>query len=110
MSSGSTVQGIATVADDLQLKQHFKVTASALCTGIEKLESCLSDVRHWMPLNVLKRNDSKTEFRPIVPSRYWSLIDGLSITIDKDTNIPVEHVSHPGSTLRSSAFRMLPLG
>ena len=62
-----------------------------------KEKSCISDARNWIFLNFLKMNASKTDFLPIVPPRYKSLIDGVFITIDGDTIISVEQARNLGS-------------
>ena len=62
-----------------------------------KEKSCISGAPSWISLNFLKKNDSKTEILPIVPPRYKSLIDGVSITIGGDTIMSVEQVRNLNS-------------
>ena len=60
-------QGIkfAGYTDDTQNYMSFRPLTNSLepqITCINKLESCLADVRSWMQVNFLKLNESKTEF------------------------------------------------
>ncbi len=50
-------------ADDTQLLLKFKPENYE--EAIAKMESCLSSIREWMSQNMLKLNDSKTEFMVI---------------------------------------------
>jgi len=47
-------------ADDTQLYTSFDPKNSK--SAKENLEGCIDEIRHWMELNYLKLNDSKTEF------------------------------------------------
>jgi hypothetical protein len=50
-------------ADDVQLYLSFDPkTANATDLAISRLSSCIGDIRGWMKRNMLKLNDSKTEF------------------------------------------------
>jgi hypothetical protein len=50
-------------ADDVQIYMSFnpKIPGDATC-AIFKLSTCVEELRHWMLSNMLKLNDSKTEF------------------------------------------------
>ena len=52
--------GYHVYADDTQLYISFKCKQPL--ESISKVNSCLSDIRRWMITNMLKINDSKTEF------------------------------------------------
>ena len=47
--------------DDTQNYLGFKVKKSAIHDGVNHLEKCLLYVKNWMWVNLLKRNDDKTE-------------------------------------------------
>ena len=48
-------------ADDHQLYTSFSANQISLKEAVNRMESCLQDVKSWMILNKLKMNDSKTE-------------------------------------------------
>ena len=50
-------------ADDTQLYLPFKPQDND--TALTRMENCLVDIRRWMNENMLKLNDSKTEFMVI---------------------------------------------
>ena len=49
-------------ADDIQLYLSFPPSKTELATAINKLESCIDELKSWMESNGLKLNDSKSEF------------------------------------------------
>ena len=48
-------------ADDTQLFLSFPRSVTEANTAVEHINSCISEVRHWMTINKLVINDSKTE-------------------------------------------------
>ena len=66
-------------ADDTQL--YISFNCKQLLEAIEKVNSCLSDIRQWMTTNKLKIKDLKTEF---IVFRYPQLrcdLSGLSVNV-----------------------------
>ena len=56
-------------ADDTQMYITFDSSVpSAWDIVIERLESCIAEIRSWMLANMLKLNDDKTEFMQFLPS------------------------------------------
>ena len=51
---------------------------------LDRLECCISDIRAWMKLNLLKLNDDKIEFL-LLGTKHISLAGELKIKIDNDT-------------------------
>ena len=49
-------------ADDSQMYVSFKPTQNDADYALNKLESCVSEIREWMTDNFLKLNDDKSEF------------------------------------------------
>ena len=52
---------------------------------LDRLEHCISDIRAWMKLNLLKLNDDKTEFLLLGTKHNISLAGELEIKIGNDT-------------------------
>ena len=61
-------------------------TDSRQC-ALTKLEACIANIRQWMPLNGLKLNDGKTEYR-CLHSKYLQTPSPLPITFGNDTVSP----------------------
>ena len=55
-------------ADDTQLYLPFK--PEDYDTAITQMQNCLADIRRWMNENMLKLNDTKTEFMVIGKTSY----------------------------------------
>ena len=73
-------------ADDQQNYLGFKPTVPGddrQC--LDRLESCISDIRAWMKLNLLKLNNDKTEFLLLRTKHNVSLAGELKIKIGNDT-------------------------
>ena len=67
-------------ADDQQNYLGFKPTVPGddkQC--LDRLEHCISDIRAWMKLNLLKLNDDKTEFLLLRTKHNISLAGELKI-------------------------------
>ena len=47
--------------------------------AIQRIESCLSSIREWMKINMLKLNDSKTEFILLGPKNNVSKLGDISM-------------------------------
>ena len=64
-------------------QQHQEMIRQCL----DRLECCISDIRAWMKLNLLKLNDEKTEFLLLRTKHNISLAGELKIKIGNDTVI-----------------------
>lgn len=83
-------------ADDTQI--YVLLDPSDGKDMVEKLESCVSDVRDWMSNNFLKLNDSKTEFMIISGSRGKLPEPNIdSIKIGKEIVNPVPSAKNIGA-------------
>jgi hypothetical protein len=69
-------------ADDVQIYTFCnpKVPGDAAC-AIFKLSMCIKELREWLMINMLKLNDSKTEFFIAASSYNMPRLDGVTITI-----------------------------
>ena len=84
-------------ADDQQLYLSFKLTAQMsqqVCT--ERMEICIYKVRKWMRTNLLKLNDSKTEFILLGTNQQIKLVQDISIKIGDDVIHPVQSIRNLG--------------
>ena len=88
-------QGIkfASYADGTQNYTSFRPLTNLLepqITCINKLESCLADVRSWMQVNFLKLNESKTEFIIFGTRQELNKVGTVNIRIGDDViqNVP----------------------
>ena len=82
-------------ADDSQIYVSFKPTQNDADYALNKLESCVSEIREWMTDNFLKLNDDKSEF----------IVMGSKCLHDK-VNIPHFHIGN-SSTVPASKVRNL---
>ena len=114
-------------ADDTQLFTKFKLYEPLnLQTIIEKMESCITDLKLWLACNKLKVNDSKTEFMVLYPKRLKHKFDAANCTLNVG-NVkvsPVDSVKNLGiiidkhmsmeqninSTIRSAYFHLRRIG
>ena len=82
-------QGIkfAGYADDTQNYISFRPLTNSLephINCINKLESCLADVRSWMQVNFLKLNEPKTEFIIFGTRQQLNKVGTINIRIGED--------------------------
>ena len=61
---------------------------------ISKLESCLADVRSWMPVNFLRLNKSRTEFIIFGTRQQLNKVGTINIRIGDDViqNVPTSEI------------------
>lgn len=72
-------------ADDTQLYCSFDINSPT--EVIQKINTCLADIRSWMIKNKLKINDDKTEFLTITSSRA-SLTSDVRLCIGQEEVLP----------------------
>ena len=83
--------------DDQQNYLSFRPTdKTAKTESMERLHRCITDIRCWMHTNLLKLNDSKTEFVVMGMRQQLSLVGELSIKIEDDTIDAVTFVQNLG--------------
>ena len=63
---------------------------------IHWMERCIEEIRNWMPRNMLKLNDQKTEFIIFGTHQQLKKIDNITIKIGSENIIPAEHVRNLG--------------
>ena len=66
-------------ADDAQVYLSFKCDNPL--TTLSKLNNCISNIRVWMIKNILKFNDSKTEFIVFRSPQAKQDLSGLSVNV-----------------------------
>ena len=66
-------------ADDTQLYLSFKCDNPSIT--LSKLNNCISDIKVWMIKNILKINDSKTEFIVFRTPQAKQDLSGLSVSV-----------------------------
>ena len=84
-------------AEDQQLYLSFKTAAQwsqQVCT--EKMEICIYKVRKWMRTNLLKLNDTKTEFILLGTNQQIKLVQDINIKIGDEVIHPVQSVRNLG--------------
>ena len=92
---------IHSYADDTQL--YLQCQREDMTTAIRRLESCTSDVSHWMAANRLKLNADKTELL-WAGSKYGSISlvgSGPPLRLGDETITASEHVRLLGVTISS---------
>ena len=69
-------------ADDVQIYTSFNPRVSgASDEAIDKLSSCIEEIKQWMSVNKLKLNESKTEFFIAGPSRVMKSFPDIALNI-----------------------------
>ena len=82
-------------ADDTQVYLSFDLKDAT--NALQKLNSCLSDIRSWMIENKLKINDDKTEFLIIAsPHSHKKLTDNHSLTVGNSSIGPSSSAKNLG--------------
>ena len=84
-------------ADDVQLYLKFKPSASSSSSVVTSMQNCIEEIRLWMTNNMLKLNDSKTEFLflqkknqlPFNSIRQLSIGNSIVQPSSKDRNLGV---------------------
>jgi hypothetical protein len=85
-------------ADDSQLYVSFNPRVN-FQASIHSLEECISEIRDWMCLNMLKLNDDKSEFIVFGSKYSMSLVNSLSIKIGESAIESVDSVRNLGAVL-----------
>lgn len=92
-------------ADDSQLYVSFNPKENV---SLENLESCISSIKSWMQVNMLKLNDGKTEFIVFASRHSLSTLDKVPLHIGSVEIAPCDKVRNLGamfdSTLSMEAF------
>ena len=87
-------------ADDTQV--YFSFHHGEEKAAVKTLETCLNEVKHWMSVNWLKLNDSKTEFVVFVDKKSLSNLDINSIIIGDSDVAAIQCVKSIGAHLDNS--------
>ena len=82
-------------ADDTQLYASFNLEDEALM--LERLETCVRDLRVWMNRNRLKLNDSKTKFIIFGTSRFLKCVRTTSILVGESNIAASKEVRNIGA-------------
>ena len=92
-------------ADDSQLYVSFNPKENV---SLENLESCISTIKTWMQVNMLKLNDGKTEFILFATPYFSATLDRFPLHIGSVEINPSDKVRNLGamfdSTLTMEAF------
>ena len=84
-------------ADNQQLYICFKPAIPlAMEECIIKIHACIKEIRSWMKINLLKLNDSKTEFLLIGTKHQVNLIGEIAIKIGDDIIRPSTNARNLG--------------
>ena len=90
-------------ADDIQLYVPFDIhDEESISTALSRLSSCISDIKSWMTLNMLKLNEQKTEFFIAVPDHLKSKIPPVSLQVGDKVIKPSDSVRNLGVVFDSS--------
>ncbi len=72
--------------------------------ALARMEACIADIKAWMLLNLLKLNDSKTEFLEFHPSPHSSAQIESSFSIGTDIITPTHTANNLGVVLDDRLF------
>ena len=84
-------------ADDHQLYTSFSANQISLKEAVNRMESCLQDVKSWMILNKLKMNDSKTECILISSYQQLAKINLTSILVGEHRITVLDDIRNLGA-------------
>jgi exonuclease III len=87
-------------ADDTQMYLSFNIDSTK--EAIDKMESCIRDVRHWMAVNFLKFNDAKTELLVIGTPAMLKKLPPIQLLVGDDTISPSQSARNIGALFDSS--------
>jgi hypothetical protein len=83
-------------ADDIQLYIPFIMNdPQSLTSALSRLSSCISDIKSWMTLNMLKLNEEKTEFVIACPDHLKHKVPSVSLQVGDKVIKPSKSVSQP---------------
>ena len=88
-------------ADDTQLYITFTPGENEV-SALERMESCIADVRSWMALNWLKLNDDKTEFIVLGSSTNLAKVSTQYLLVGDNKIYKSQHVRNIGATFDST--------
>ena len=60
---------------------HFEHNDQSISVCLEKLSISIIDIQKWFKATKLVMNDNKTEYIPLIPKRYDSLVETSSIRV-----------------------------
>ena len=83
-------------ADDTQIYVSVKPNQTVVDAAIEKMESCIDEIRTWMTHNSLKLNDDKTHFMIIGAKQQVAKVNISSIRIGTSHIKPTENARNLG--------------
>ena len=84
-------------ADDSQVYLTFKPRIkSSQEDCINRLESCIQEIRNWMCVNLLKLNGDKMEFIIFGSSQQLKKINNIEIRVDEAESFAVEFIRNLG--------------
>ena len=84
-------------ADDTQLYISFDPNNSKDAIG--RMEACITEIRSWMANNLLKLNDSKTEFMILGSERNIAKVSEQSLSVGDSVVLPSRTVRNIGAML-----------
>ena len=87
-------------ADDTQLYTTFDPNNSA--DAMKRMEACIAEIKAWMANNLLKLNDSKTEFIIFGTAQDIAKISQQSVTVGSAKVLPSKVVRDIGAMLDTS--------
>ena len=90
-------------ADDVQIYMSFdpNVPGDAAC-AIFKITSCVEELRVWLMKNMLKLNDSKTEFFIAASSHNMNRLSDINFQIGSEVITPSSTITNLGITFDSA--------
>ena len=101
-------------ADDTQIYLSIDPEQVDVDSALQRIETCIDDIRTWMNQNFLKLNDSKTEFMVLRSKAQIEKVDIEHIRVGDSYIVPATSVRNLGvmidSNLTLKCIRGGPLG
>ena len=84
-------------ADDIQLYISFDPRIpGAAELALAKLSACIKEIHQWMTINMLKLNESKTEFFVVASSYFLKTLKNVSLKIGDSLITPSSNIKNLG--------------
>ena len=89
-------------ADDTQIFLSIDPEQADVHAALQRIETCIDDVRTWMNQNFLKLNDSKTEFMVLGSKAQIEKVDIEHIRVGESYIVPATSVCNLGVIIDSN--------
>ncbi|XP_067668055.1 uncharacterized protein [Haliotis asinina] len=95
-SEQETFERAEALCDFFIEKLYLSIKPASLCTGVSRLERCITEIQEWMLCYSLKLNGDKTDFIVIGTKQQLSKLPSINLEVNKVTIEPSAQVKNLG--------------